>query len=339
MIVYTAVVTGPDGAVYTDVRKAEKPAEAEILRVYGNTRYKTGLAITEQLRREQGIEKFETVILTTGENYADALAGSYLAYRRNAPILLIRESTAALVTNYIREHVSDGGLIYVLGGEKAIPEELLAGLDAYEIKRVAGNTRYQTALEILEEAGVERGEEVIVCTGENYADSLSVSSTGKPLFLVKEKLNAAQKSMLAKLAGLGCTFTILGGEKAVTPETEALLRAEVGDALAAERIAGSTRYRTSAMIAERYFPEAKSLILVTGENYPDGLCGGPLGALLGAPVVLTTAGRQSAAAAYAAERAIHSGLVLGGQKAIDDALAREIFGVGENIEISEFFYE
>ncbi|MBQ4474140.1 MAG: cell wall-binding repeat-containing protein, partial [Lachnospiraceae bacterium] len=298
-LIYTAAVTGPDGETYTDVLRAEKPVTQEILRVYGNTRYKTGLAIAEEYKKESGAEKFDAVILATGDGFADALAGSYLAYQKKAPILLTRARDVSLVNGYIRENLEAGGTVYVLGGEKAFPEEWLAGLEGFAVKRISGSTRYNTGVEILREAGVAAGEEVLICTGENFADSLSVASSGKALFLVKESLNKNQKAMLAELAGKGCTFTILGGEKAVTLDMEDLIRAEVGDALASERIAGSTRYRTSAILAERYFPNAESIVLATGETYPDGLCGGPLGALRGAPIVLTKAGQEKAARDYA----------------------------------------
>ncbi|MBQ9563637.1 MAG: cell wall-binding repeat-containing protein, partial [Lachnospiraceae bacterium] len=173
----------------------------------------------------------------------------------------------------------------------------------------------------------------------NYADSLSAASTGKPLFLVKETLNNRQKEVLAALLDKGCTFTILGGEKAVTPEMEALIRAEVGNALAEERIAGSTRYHTSRMIAERYFPDAKSVVLAVGDNYPDGLCGGLLALTRKAPILLTIAGRESIAKVYAESRGIHAGLILGGPKLISNEMARDILGLDENVEVTERFYQ
>lgn len=338
-LIYTATVVGPDGETYTDVVRVPKSATQEILRVYGNTRYKTGLAIAEEYKKESGGGKFNAVILATGEGFADALAGSYLAYQKHAPILLTRAKDVNLVNGYIRENLAASGTIYVLGGEKAFPEEWLAGLDEFVQKRISGSTRYNTGVEILREAGVAAGEEVLICTGENFADSLSVASTGKPLFLVKESLNKTQKAMLAELVGKGCTFTILGGEKAVTPDMEALIRAEVGDALASQRIAGSTRYRTSAILAERYFPGAASIVLATGETYPDGLCGGPLGALRKAPIVLTKAGQEKAARDYASAHGIQAGVVLGGPKIITDDMARSILGLDESVEVTEMFYK
>ena len=314
---------------------------AYLTRIYGNTRYKTGLATAEAVKKELGAYSFPAIIVATGENFADALAGSYLSAQKKAPIVLINEKNKARICSYIQENLAYNGTLYILGGEKALPWEWLYQTqywNRYDYKRISGNTRYLTALEILKEAGVKKGEEVLICTGEEFADSLSAASSGKPLFLVKDKLNQKQKDMLASLKKQGCTFTILGGEKAVSKDLEALIRAEVGDALNADRIAGKTRYQTSAMVAEKYFPKARKMILVTGENYPDGLCGGYLGLLSKAPILLTKEGKESAAAAYAKDHGIHSAYVLGGAKLVTDTMAKTIVALPETAYMEEIFY-
>ena len=42
----------------------------------------------QELKEVLGVEKFETIIIASGANFADALAGSYLATVKSAPILL-----------------------------------------------------------------------------------------------------------------------------------------------------------------------------------------------------------------------------------------------------------
>ncbi len=339
---YTEEKAGP---VYQicDREELSFPIEvrAYLTRVYGNTRYTTGLAAIEAVKRELGVSKFPAMIVATGQNFADALVGSYLSAQKKAPIILINEKNKAMICSYIQENLADKGTLYILGGTKALPWEWLYDTKYwinYDYKRIAANTRYLTAIEILKEAGVNRGDEVLICTGENFADSLSAASTGKPIFLVKNSLNAKQKAMLKELAQKGCTFTILGGEKAVSAEVEALIREEVGDALAQERISGKTRYMTSAMIAERYFPKAEKMLLVTGENYPDGLCGGYLGLICKAPIVLTKEGKESSATEYAGNHDIHSAYVLGGTKLISDEMAKSIVDLPSTTYMEEIFY-
>ena len=241
--------------------------QQETVRVAGNTRYDTSLKTADLLQEALGGAMFSNVILTTGENYADALSGSYLAAKKKAPILLTNASQASKVNSYIKSHLKSGGTIYVLGSTQAVPESLLSGLSDYKILRLAGGTRYSTNLAILEEAGISYESEVYVITGNNYAEGLSASSSGKPVFLVAEDLTKAQKTTLQGMINLGCTFKILGGESAVSVDIEQQIRALGGQV---SRIYGATRYATSALVAGDCYTSAARVILVYGENFPDG---------------------------------------------------------------------
>ena len=103
----------------------------------------------------------------------------------------------------------------------------------------------------------------------------------------------------------------------------------------AERLSGATRYRTSAALAERYFANARKMVLANGENFPDGLCGGVLANALGGPVFLVkgTAVPTSLAKEFAQGHAVLEAIVLGGDKAVTDSTVREVFGLGAEEEI------
>lgn len=165
---------------------------SNIYRIAGSTRYETSLKIAEAIKAELKLEKFETVIIADGRNFPDALAGSYLSGKYNAPILMANEKTeyAEQLRAYIRENLKSGGKIYVLGGTKAVPNSILKGFDEYQIVRLQGKDRYETNLRILEETNVT-DEEILICTGSTFADSLSASATGKPILLVGKTLTEA----------------------------------------------------------------------------------------------------------------------------------------------------
>ncbi|MBQ9592703.1 MAG: cell wall-binding repeat-containing protein, partial [Lachnospiraceae bacterium] len=320
-------------ASYTAEYVAEEiETPASVLRIYGNTRYQTSMKIADELKEALGVDRFDAVILATGAAFADALGGSYLSAVKKAPILLIREKGLNTLRTYIRENVVPGGTVYILGGTGAVPDEWVEGLDSFEIKRLSGNTRYATNLAILRETGIEEGAEILVATGKSFADSLSASSAGKPVLLVNETLYKSQKTFLDSVEEKGCTYTILGGASAVSEELQAELEAYTGKTIG--RIAGNTRYSTTVLIAERYFPDASSVLLATAEQYPDGLCAGPLGAVLHSPVILCTDARTKNAAAYCAEREIHDGIVLGGPGVLADDTARTILDLSEDVEIA-----
>ncbi|MBR2559784.1 MAG: cell wall-binding repeat-containing protein, partial [Firmicutes bacterium] len=99
------------------------------------------------------------------------------------------------------------------------------------------------------------------------------------------------------------------------------------------RVGGANRYETSALVAEAFFPETKKAVAAFGQNYPDGLCGGPLGAYIGAPILLSRDASVSITAKYSNEAGITSGVVLGGPALISDDSVRKIFSMKAGDEI------
>lgn len=298
----------------------EEPTEpaADVTRLAGSGRCETAIKVADAMKEALGLEAFDCIIVANGDNFADALAGSYLATQKNAPILLYRESALEINLTYILENLSDDGIVYLLGGTAAIPEFAETGLaDAgINAKRLSGKTRYDTNLAILEEAGLKSQQEILVCTGSNFADSLSASATGLPILLVNNgsgELTASQLTFLE--AQNGCTFTIIGGTSAVSAELEAQFET-YGNVT---RLAGSTREATSIEVANTYFKAPECVVLAYSRNFPDGLCGGPLAYALGAPLVLTNAGQETVATEYCAEHAISSAYALGGTGVLSDA--------------------
>ncbi len=298
--------------------------EDKVVRIYGQTRYETSLKIADAVKQEKNISKFTTVIIASGKNYADALAGSYLAYVKDAPILMASGSNDAELKAYIDANLVSGGQVYILGGKGAVPESLDAVLSGYNVKRLAGNTRFDTNIAILQEAGVTAGDEILVCTGFSFADSLAASAVGKPILLVdtiNKKLTEGQKNYLATVDT--DKFCIIGGTGAVDATGEALIQ-QYGSV---ERVFGANRYETSVAVAERFFDAPSKAVIAYALNYPDGLCGGPLAASMGAPLLLTLTDFQSAITEYTTANGIHSGAVLGGTGLIDNATVKDIFSV------------
>ncbi|MBR3949676.1 MAG: cell wall-binding repeat-containing protein [Oscillospiraceae bacterium] len=301
----------------------DENAVQEIVRLSGETRYETSFTIANEMKEALGIEKLDTVILASSENFADALAGSYLAAQKQAPILIGKLKYADLVCDYVNNNLVTGGTVYVLGGEGAVPEAMLEGIAVTDnIVRLAGAERYDTNLAILEEAGIGR-KDLLVATGRDFADSLSASATGLPILLVNGKagktLSAEQKAFLATVEG---EIYIIGGDSAVP----AALKAEIENASGkiATRIAGGSRYETSVQIAQKFFTSADKAVVAYASTFPDGLCGGPLAYVLDAPLLLTKNGKTEAPG-YTAKNGIVSGYVLGGTGLISDEFAAQIF--------------
>ena len=305
------------------------PAEdSDVIRIAGATRYETSFGIADELKSTLGVEKFDSVIIACGTNFADALSGSYLAAKLDAPILMYntKKDNCAALYDYINKNMNANGTVYILGGTAAVSDKVDTALARFNIVRLGGKDRYETNLLILKEAGVTN-EDILVCTGKNFADSLSASAAARPILLVKNSLSAEQKAFLASLNGN--KLYILGGEEAVSKS----IANEVKAYGAITRIGGATRYETSVMIAKEFFSNPKYAVLAYAENFPDGLCGGPLAINTNGPLILTKTGKEAAATEYVTGNYITSGAVLGGEILISDDAAKKVFGLGADSAI------
>ncbi|MBQ1390587.1 MAG: cell wall-binding repeat-containing protein, partial [Firmicutes bacterium] len=264
------------------VTEEEKPAiEPGIERFSGDDRYQTALAIADALKKELGIKLFDTVVIASGMNYPDALSGSYLAKVKQAPIILVDERSASLVADYLKKNLKKSGFAYILGGTGSVSQKAEKALKLAKSKRLAGKDRYETNLLVLEEAGIEKGSEILICSGNNFADAIAASATGKPILLVGNELSAEQKAFLKK--NKGGTVYIVGGTGSVSEKIEKV----AGKYGETKRVAGNNRYETSIALAEEFFAETEQVAVATGAAFPDALAGGPLAQAKECPLVLT----------------------------------------------------
>ena len=301
---------------------------ADLYRIYGTNRYETSFKIAEAFKGLLGDEKFKAIVIANGKNFPDALAGSYLANVKSAPIIMTNGKNTEEIKQYVTDNLQRGGTVYILGGETAVPNsvyyELVNNVKG-TVKRLSGATRYETCLRILREAGVS-DQDIIVCTGRGFADSLSASATGLPILLVGKDLTDAQRNFLSYLDGNH--LYIVGGTSAVSAEIEDELNA-YGNVT---RISGATRYETSVAVANTFFENPTAAVLAYGKNFPDGLCGGPLAYSRTVPLILTANGKEADAAAYAQSKDIKYGAVLGGTGVIPNITAKKVIPADKIVE-------
>lgn len=312
-----------------------------VTRVAGNDRYETAIRCAELMR---GDGTFEDAVIASADNFPDALAGSYLAGWYDAPILLAGKSEAGTrkTLDYIDQHVSKGGIVYLLGGTGAVPEyveqELLDsgfrgdGVFGDRVVRLAGASRYETNLAIVNRVSY-KPERVIIASGKNYADSLSVSTVSAteyiPIILAGDSLTEEAVETIRKIGP--SEIYLIGGTGAVNETVEAQAKELCGTV---ERIAGRDRYATSLAIAEYFnpYPGIRNAVFAYGGNFPDGLTGGALAGSLYAPVILVSDSNYAAQETYIKEYLVEETYVMGGTSAISDETMAHLAGMGEKEE-------
>ena len=300
-----------------EVERLKSENEKGLERIAGATRFETSMAIADKLKEKLGIEKFDNVVITNGEGFADALSATYLAKVKNAPILIVNESTADEISEYVKKNAAENANIYIIGGEGAVSKKIADKIPGKK-SRLHGASRFETNLEVLKAAGVEN-QDIAFCNAYNFADALSVSAAGKPVMLVDNSLDSAQIAYLKTLKSK--KFYLIGGQNVVSKavENEASKLGKV------ERIAGSDRFATSRAVAEKFFTgEHKKAYLTYGFNFPDGLCVGVLCAVDNSPLLLVSNENMDEAAAYITNAKVQKCIVLGGDNLISSEAASKL---------------
>ena len=313
------IIVGKFKTVKGDVFGSES-----MIRIAGSNRYATSTAAADTLKKSLAADKFENIIVASGDDYPDALAGSYLAKVKNAPVMLVGKdaNTEADVKQYINKNLKKGGTVYLLGGTGVVTSRFEKSLGDLKVERLGGQTRYETNIAILKAAGVDK-EDLLVCTGEGFADSLSASAVGKPILLVAGSgVNDTQKKYLGSLKIKD--IYLIGGTGVVSDKIGTQLKKYDQDDKC-ERVAGQNRYLTSVAVAKEFFPDgAGSVVLAYAMNFPDGLAGGPLALSIKAPLILTDNSGYSDAVAYAKNAGIKKVVVLGGPTLISDGVVKKV---------------
>lgn len=205
-----------------------------------------------------------------------------------------------------------------------------------EVGRIGGTNRYETAALIAAAyPDAESIETVYVANGAAFADALSGSSPaananvpttmekfgGVPAPVLLTGQGTLPDATIGALEALEPSqIIVLGGPNAVAPRVEEELEA-YGEV---ERIGGTNRYGTSALLAQLFQPNVDVVYLASGAdaNFPDALSGGALAGSQDAPVLLTRPGRLDSATEEALEYLnADEVIVLGGEGAV----SQEVF--------------
>ncbi len=248
-----------------------------------------------------GFNSADTVILTSGANFADALAANALAGANDAPVISTEPTALSLQAASTIKSLGAKHVL-IMGGEAAISTSVEMSLVSMglSVERIAGSTRQETSLVSLSKT-TENSESintVIISSGTSFADALSISpysyAKNVPVVLT-ENDGTLSDNAVSKIQESGATrAVIVGGSMVVSEQAKTSLEA-VG--LSVDRWWGENRYETSAEIARHTIEEGMSLTtcaIATGTNFPDALAGGALIGSKGGVLLLAADGYTTA---------------------------------------------
>lgn len=195
----------------------------EVRRLRGPDRYATSELVAEAAVAH-GAET-STVVVATGRQFPDGLAGSALAAGQRYPILLTREGQDRPRLGDAIDRIG-ARRTWVLGGPGAVPGTAVAGLPGVE--RIAGATRTATAAAVADRA-VSLGYDPrpLVASGWRHPDGLAGSGLAaarrRPVLLTAtSRLSPDVHAWLERHGSAHAT--VLGGPAAVGPGALCQLR-------------------------------------------------------------------------------------------------------------------
>lgn len=113
------IIVGGTLVVSSSTEKELKDMGIEVERIAGATLWETSVKIIQRFKKNT-----DGVIVTTGQNYPDALTGGALAYKYSYPVLLVKKTEASSkILDYITTSGADRAII--LGGHLAIEDKVV----------------------------------------------------------------------------------------------------------------------------------------------------------------------------------------------------------------------
>ena len=221
----------------------------------GDTRFDTA-----SMQALTAYSSSEYVIVVGDGGWPDALSATGLAGILQCPILLTqRDSLSDQAASAILRLGAKRAV--VLGGDMVISGGVVSDLQGMglDVRRLAGETRQDTQMLVYEygrEAPAGRtwsSDTVAFASGARFHDALSFSPVAfadcVPIFLTDESGDLAP-GQKAALAGSKFASSVVLGGPIVTSEGTVSFAGSVSSSGSAVRLAGDTRYDTSALVAD-----------------------------------------------------------------------------------------
>ena len=322
----------------------------------------SGATSTFSFRRFSGTDRYATaamvagatfttadiVVLTTGQNFPDALSANFVAGVHKAPILLTTAQSLPQVTLDAMTALKTTKVV-ILGGVSAVGSAVEDTLRSrgLTVSRIHGGNRYETASLAAQHAGTTAvgllgaKRTAVVASGAQFADALGAGplayANKLPVLLTeRDSLTEATRSALSNLA---ITQVILpGGTAAVSAATETAMRSMGIDVV---RLSGRDRTETATLVAELAIANGfskKHVVLARGDGFADALGGGPHAGAELAPLVLTSStndlGSSTRSWLVFRSSTLENGDILGGVGAVSESVAADATAAGRGTPLT-----
>ncbi len=259
-------------------------------RIGGHDRFDVAINISKEY------ENSDTCYLINYLAYPDAIASSNYIKDSNGKYIPIYYTKSDQLDAKTLNHLKAKKYkeVVIFGGEKSVSNKVIQQLQNNGIKvrrSSAGRDRYDTVNQLLKGSTNYQAENIILVSGENFADSLIATSLAKKLNCkiiitqnneidktIKNEFFNTNKKQRAKVNNV----YIVGGEKSISKNIEQ----QFSTVAKVHRMSGRDRYDTSLQLAKEIGNDKYTV--VSGENFADNLVAIPYSYTNNSTIVLTS---------------------------------------------------
>ena len=146
----TIYIVGGESQISKEAEAKLAKLGTKVVRLSGDDRYATSLAIAEEVTKEE--KKLKPAFVVGGEGEVDAMSIAAHAAKEEAPIVVVNKD---VVSEDAKEFMTDREIV-VVGGKNSVSEEVVAELDVLDkieknVKRLAGDDRQGTNAAVINE--------------------------------------------------------------------------------------------------------------------------------------------------------------------------------------------
>ncbi|MDO5017928.1 MAG: cell wall-binding repeat-containing protein [Lagierella massiliensis] len=257
---------------------ASEKKDIRVERIFGSNRYETSVNISKNIF-DCDDDTVDAAVVASGQDYPDALVASALVNQEKIPLYLTK--TDSISNETISEIARlKPKKVYIVGGDSSVSvavEKELTKL--FTVQRVKGSNRYETSKKVnelrYELLSEELDEDKIVnyvTSGQNFPDALSA---GPLAGMLDMDGNGFANLVLAESNKGIKNPVMIGGDGSVKGS--------------GKRISGPSRYLTSLEVAKAYkekFGELYTVVVASGEDFPDALSASTVAAYHSSPILL-----------------------------------------------------
>lgn len=216
------VILGGPLAISQQVEDQIKSKGYKVFRLGGKNRYETATMIAQIVLDDSttGLP-VEGAMIVFGGNFPDALAVAPAAAKNGYPVLMVKTGEVPVETkNFLRKN----GIhtTFVIGGTGVISNQVLNELPG--ATRLAGKTRYETAVEIAKVSD-SNFNSLFIASGTSFSDALSLAALAakynESLLIVDKDIipNAVNTFIQSRIESID-RFFIAGGELVISKNVE-----------------------------------------------------------------------------------------------------------------------